>query len=325
MKSSLDPSQIRQLAVGGLLVLAAGVLGWLGLGALEEKKAEAQALADRMGNPALAALLTDEGAVPRAGKEAAEILKLEETLRAGAAGMTKPWSEGTREASGEGQEWAKDPGKWKDKLIEIQNDLQKKSVAQNVKLSPDFYLGLEDYRQKSPSVQEVPDLALHLSVAKRLMETLLEARKTKEQYPTPCEVRTITVPGSFLDKSSDAAPRLPTVATRSSSAGPERKTFRMGIRCSPEVLYAYVRRLTEDPWLFIITDLAVANEKQAFPLRSEIAKKFSEATPGTEKVEARLLEVLAGNEALDVMLLVDFVGWKNPEEAGVKSAAPPKP
>lgn len=325
MKSSLGPAQIRPLAVGGGLLLAAGVLGWLGLTALSERQLEAQALADRMGNPALAALLADGGAVPRAAKEAAEILKLEEDLRGRMGVMTKPWAQGTKEASGEGEDWGKDPGKWKDKLIETQSDLLKKSIPHNVKLSPDFYLGLEDYRQKSPTVEEVPALALHLSVARRLVEDLFEARKVKEQYPTTCELRTISGPGSAREKSSEASPRTPAATARPPTAGPVRKTFRMEIRGSPEVLYAYVQRLSSDPWLFIITDLTVANEKQAFPLRTEIAKKFSDPSPGAEKTEARLLEMLAGNETLDVQIVVDFVGWKNPEEAMAKSPTPPKP
>jgi hypothetical protein len=77
----------------------------------------------------------------------------------------------------------------------------------------------------------------------------------------------------------------------------------------------------------IITDLSVANERQTFPLRSEIAKKFTSsegATGGSgtsEKKEKRLLEILAGEESLSATLEVDFVAWKNPKEA--KAVSPP--
>jgi hypothetical protein len=88
-----------------------------------------------------------------------------------------------------------------------------------------------------------------------------------------------------------------------------------------------VQGLTRDSWLFIITDLSVTNEKQTFPLRSEIAKKFavSEAAPGSsvtaEKKEKKLLEILAGEESLVATMEVDFVAWKNPKEA--KAVMPP--
>lgn len=325
VKAGLEPAQIRNVAVGGAWVAVMAILGWLGVGALMEKQVEVQALADRMGNPALAALLSDAGALPRVGREGVEIQRIEEDLKEKAGVMTKSWSEGTREASGEGEEWAKDPGKWKDRLIEIQSDLLRQSISNNVKLSPEFYLGLENYRQKSPTAEEVPDLALHLSLAKRLVEKLFQARRAKEQYPTPCELRVLTGPGSSAAASVGQVARTPASSPRPPAGKPERKTFRLEIRCSPEVLYAYVQRLTVDPWLFIVTDLNVLNEKQAFPLRSEVAKKFSEGTPGTEKTEARLLEMLAGNEAIDVRMVVDFVIWKDPEEAMKKPAARPAP
>jgi hypothetical protein len=111
-------------------------------------------------------------------------------------------------------------------------------------------------------------------------------------------------------------------------AGGERKRFRLEIRCSPEVLYDYVRRLTQDDWLFILNNLTVENDQPTFPLRSEIAKKFSAPEAGAEPVagdkkEKRLLEILAGKESVTALLEVDFVAWKNPEEAQAASAPAP--
>lgn len=327
MKAGLDRQQLLGVTGGVILLMAAGALAWWGLGSLGEKQAEAQALAERMGNPALAALLGDPSGATRATKEAGEIQKIEKELWDKDGSMTKVWSQGTREAYGEGQDWSKNPEKWKDRLIQIQSDLQKAAPGSQMQLGPDFYLGLETYRQKSPSAEEVPSLALHLSVAQRLVERLMEARKSAEQYPTLCEFRALSGPGSAAEKAVEAAAGQVPVKPGSPPAGPEKKSFQAEIRCSPEVLYTYVRLLATDPWLFILTDLSVTNAKETFPLRSEIAKKFSSdgtsATPGDPgaKPGRKLLEVLAGEESLTVRLNLDFVAWRNPEEA--KAGTPP--
>ena len=61
-------------------------------------------------------------------------------------------------------------------------------------------MGLDGFRQKSPTAEEVPELALHLSVAERLVRRLMEARQIKEQYPTICEFRSLAGPGSVQEK-----------------------------------------------------------------------------------------------------------------------------
>lgn len=327
MKAGLNRQQMVGAVGGAILLLAAGALAWWGLGSLGEKQAEAQALAERMGNPALAALLGDPAGATRANREAGEIQKIEKELWEKDGSMTTVWSQGTREAYGEGQDWSKNPEKWKDRLIQIQSELQKAAPGSQMQLGPDFYLGLEAYRQKSPSAEEVPGLALHLSVAQRLVERLMEARKSAEQYPTLCEFRALTGPGSSAEKAADTASGALPAKPGSPPAGPEKKSFQAEIRCSPEVLYTYVRLLATDPWLFILTDLSVTSAKETFPLRSEIAKKFSsDGTSGNPDVAGakpgrKLLEVLAGEESLTVRLNLDFVAWRNPAEA--KAGTPP--
>jgi len=326
VKESLSPGQTRAIAMGGGLLVVAGLVAWLGLRALGERQAEAQALAERMGNPALASLLADPTGVARANRESEEMQNLEQQLREKDGAVLEAWSEGTREAGGEGQDWAKDPGKWKDRLIEVQSRLQKESSTRRVALAPDFYLGLEAYRQKSPMAEQVPGLAVHLSVAERLVERLMDARLAPEQYPTVCEFRTLSGPGSEEEESPrGVAAASPPGRPGATPAPPlERRVFQVEIRCSPEVLYEYVRLLTRDPWLLIMKDLVVVNEQQAFPMRSEIAKKFAQPETGEaaagEEADKALLAILAGQESLTARLKVDFVGWKNPQEG--KAAVP---
>lgn len=325
MKTSLNKHQLLSLGISIGLLLVAAVLGWSGLGSLGEKKAEAQSLADQMGNPALAALLSDPGGTGRATRDAEEIRKMDEAL-AKSGGMAARWAQATLELAGAGQDWARDPGKWKDRLIAIQSQLQKDSKDRGVTLSPDFYLGLEDFRQKSPSATEVPDLALHLSVAERVVRLLIQAREVKEQWSTVCEFRTLVGPGSKQENQENPTP-VPLAQPGAPPVETKRNTFRLEIKSSPEVLYEFVRLLKEDPALLVITDLAVANAKQTFPARSEVAKKFSESPPGAEtpggKKEARrLLEVLAGEESLNAALIVDFVAWRDPEDGKSPAAAP---
>jgi hypothetical protein len=328
MKAGLDKGQLLAVVGGAALVLVAGGVAWLGLGGLGEKQAEAQALTERMGNPALAALLNDPAGAGRATRDAAELQKLETELRNSDA-VAKQWTQATQELAGEGKDWAKDPGKWKDRLIAVQSELQKEAKAGRLGLAPDFYLGLDGFRQKSPTPEEVPGLAVHLAVAERLVRRLMEARQTKEQYPTVCEFRSLGGPGSEPEKERQEKPPVPP-GPGAPAPGAERKIFRVEIRSSPEVLYEYVRRLATDPALFIVTDLRLANEKQTFPLRSEIAKKFSEASAAAgggasadKKEKKRLLEILAGEESLNATLEIDYVAWKQPEEA--KAGGTPTP
>ena len=173
----------------------------------------------------------------------------------------------------------------------------------------------------------MPALALHLSAARHLVEKLLEARKIKEQYATVCEIRNLSGPGSSSEKPTEAPPSPPAGRAPAPSAGVERKTFRLEIVCSPEVLYEYVRLLSIDDWLFLLQDLTVRNLKQEFPPRSEIAKKFSlsdnvSAEGDGEKKAGpkKLLEILAGDESLVAQLEIDFVVWKNPEGAPPQKA-----
>jgi len=333
VKAGLDKSQLMGVAGGAAAVLVAGGVAWFGLGGLGEKQAEAQALTERMGNPALAALLNDPGGGSRASRDAAEIQKLAKDLQAGDT-FANQWAQAAQELAGDGQDWAKDPSKWKDRLIAIQSQLQKEAKAGGLGLAPDFYLGLDGYRQKSPTPDEVPGLALHLSVAERLVRRLMEARQTKEQYPTVCEFRSLGGPGSVQEKGAQEKPPPPPGPGGGKPGGPvaeaERKPFRVEIRSSPEVLYEYISLLVADPALFIVTDLRLANEKQTFPLRSEIAKKFfEEAAPAGQaastdkKEDKRLLEILAGEESLDATLEIDFVAWKQLEEVKVGGAPAP--
>lgn len=327
MKAGLERGQLLAVVGGAAVVVAAGGLAWFGLGGLGEKQVEAQALAERMGNPALAALLNDPAGANRATRDAMEIQKLASELRDKDA-VVSQWAQATQELAGDGQDWSKDPGKWKDRLIAIQSQLQKEAKVGRLGLAPDFYLGLDDFRQKSPTVEEVPELALHLSVAERLVRRLMEARQVKEQYPTACEFLALAGPGSVQEKAS--SPPVPGTKPGATTPEAERKAFRLEIRSSPEVFYEYTRLLATDPACFIITDLRVVNEKQSFPLRSEIAKKFSEPTaplgeanPENQKEQKRLLEILAGEESLTATLEIDFVAWKQSQEAQAGGAPAP--
>lgn len=328
MKKKMTPREM--LVVGGILVtiLGAAVGTWLGLGSLGEKQAEFQVLVDRLANPALAGLLAKPGGAGQAVREAGEIQKLAQSLQETEGSSALRWAEGTREAQGEGKEWAKDPGRWKDELIAAQSDLQKKAPSQQVKLAPDFYLGLEAYRQKSPATEEVPRLAVELSVARRLVERLFEARKIREQYVTACELKSLTGPSSSTVEGSKtgAAPAAP--APKRPGSALERKNFRVELECSPEVLYEYVRLLSQDPWLLILQDLSVQSRKEDFPRRSEIAKKFSgpeaAAKPQETASKKKLLEILAGDEKLFVSMEIAFVPWQQPDD-GKTGANPGKP
>ena len=193
MKVTLDPAQRKIAALAlGLLGAATG-LGWWGLSCLGDAQAEAQALADRLGKPGIAGILqaADDGAA--SSRDLKEIQKAREDLEKIQGEQLKGWERATAEADGGGQDWSKDPGKWKDELIARQNQLFKKAFSepeqQKVILGDDFYLGLGAYRQKSPSAEELPRLVRELSIATRLVEILMASRSVRENYPTLCRLK----------------------------------------------------------------------------------------------------------------------------------------
>lgn len=327
MKGKLTRDQVLLFGGLALLVAMAGGLGWYGLGELTAGLERAQALVDRKGSGDLASVLNRPGGLGAARKDTEEMLKFSQDLGKREEAVIGPWYRGWEEASGQGADWSKDPGPWKDKLVRDNDEVLKKCSqakdASTVTLGENFYLGLEEFKQKSPSNEQVPRLARQLSVAKKLVDLLILAKTVREGYATPCVLLGLEVPSGSEAPNPEAG---------KSSKGAEdknaefiRERYRLRISCSPEVLYEYVRLLSQDDWLFVITNLSLANEREIFPKRGEIAKLFQVETPanpmpqdreaprGGEKEtgKAKLLLVLSGKERVNVNLEVDFIGWKN--------------
>ena len=244
------------------------------------------------------------------------------------------WREGLSKASGQGQDWSTDPNKWKDRLIAVHDQLRKKAgkKGDNSKLilADDFYLGLQEYKQKSPTASQIPSLALHLSVAEKLVEILMEAKGgAKEAYPTQCILQGLE--GPAVKEVEVAKPEAGKAKPGGvDGGGMVRESYRLQMECSPEVFYGYVGRLSQDPWLFVVMDLSLENEQKEFLKRSEVAKKFEgeKSDPAVEgsanaKSATPLLLVLAGKERLRVVMKIDFMGWKIPPPG--KGLAPEKP
>lgn len=328
MKIQLQRDQRITLGACAVLVLGAGSLGWWGWGGLTEAMGRAQELSQRKENGDLAAILNRAGGIASAKKEANEMGKLGVELNQLEEKVTGPWRRGFEEASGQGLDWSKDPGKWKDKLVSDNDDILKRcgrlGDPNSVTAGEKFYLGLEEYRQKSPSAEQVPALARHLSVAKKLVDLLLRAKKTPEGYVTPCVLLELEVPPIAGGGPPDA--KKTNQEPEGKKGGVQRERYRVKIQCSPEVLYEYVNLLSQDPWLFIITNLSLVNEREAFPKREEIAKLFEvesrgaplhatqEVPPESEKEASKrnLLLVLSGKERVEVNMDIDYVGWVDP-------------
>ena len=331
MKDKLSRPQMIALGVGGGALLLGVGLGYLGLGALGETQAQAQSLADRKLKPEVAAVLARPGGAGAARKEAVELGKITEDLGKEEEKVVGSWREGLVKASGEGQDWSTDPNKWKDKLILVHDELRKKAGKKGdnskVILVDEFYLGLQEYKQKSPTAAQVPSLALQMSVAEKLVEILMEAKgASKEAYPTQCILQGLEGP---VMREEEAKPQGgKPKAGGADGGGVVRESYRLQIECSPEVLYRFLGRLSQDPWLFMVMDLSLENEQKEFLKRSEVAKKFvgekspsvaerasaPEGARGSENPQSGmpLLLVLAGKERLRVVMKIDFVGWKIP-------------
>ena len=332
MKDKPSQPQMIALGLGGVALLLGVGLGYLGLGALGETQAQAQSLADRKMKPEVAAVLARPGGAGAARKEAVELNKITEDLAKEEEKVVGSWREGLVKASGEGQDWSTDSNKWKDKLIDVDILLRKKAGKKGdngkVFLADEFYLGLQEYKQKSPTAAQIPSLALHLSVAEKLVEILMEAKgEAREAYPTQCILQGLE--GPAVKEGEVAKPEAGKAkAGGVDGGGLVRESYRLQMECSPEVLYGFVGRLSKDPWPFVVMDLSLENETKEFLKRSEVAKEFEgeKSAPAVEggaptdgargsansQPAARLLRVLAGKERLRVVMKIDFVGWKIP-------------
>ena len=330
MNGKLTKPQMIALGASVGALLLGLVLGFFGLSALGETQAQAQSLADRKLKPEVAAVLVRPGGAGAARKEAVELDKITEDLGKEEEKVVGSWREGLVKASGEGQSWATDPNQWKDRLIAVNDQLRKKAGKKGdngkVILVDDFYLGLQEYKSKSPAAGQIPSLALHLSVAEKLVEIFMETKEAaKEAYPTQCILQGLE--GPAVKEEEVAKPK----AGMGDGGAVVRESYRLQMECSPEVFYGFVGRLSRDPWLFVVMDLSLENEQKEFLKRSEVAKKFErEKSPnGTEGGSANpqavtpLLLVLAGKERLRVVMKIDFMGWKIPPPG--KVLAPGKP
>lgn len=313
------------LGVAAIIFVGAGVGGWFGVSGLMEKLEQAHDVEQRKGSGEVSPLMARPGGIAAARKETEEMAQLARELAKQDEALIDPWRKGWEEATGAGADWSKDAGKWKDKLVNDNDEVLKKCGPPGdrtaVSLGDNFYLGLEEYKQKSPSGDQVPTLARELSVAKRLVDLLISAKKTREGYATPCVLQELVVPWT-----GEGAPEEVPVKKAPAEKNMEtlRERYRLRISCSPEVLYEYVRLLQQDRWLFIIHDLRVTNEREMFPKRKEIGKLFETEPPpvggspeqgatrvrGQNTAVQKLLLVLSGKERLEVNLDIDYIGWK---------------
>lgn len=318
MKEKIQRSQILAGAVLLGVLGAAGGLAWMGSQALQESQVEIEGLCQRMAKPELASILGQAHGVAAARASAKKLGETRAKLRGELETTIGGWRKGFLEASGAGQDWSKDTGLWKDELVQANADIAKASreaeADRKVRLAEDFYLGLEDFRQRSPETSELPILTLRLKAAEKLSQILFQARKnSQEQYPTECVLQKIVcipLEGKKTPPSGGGA--------ISSGESISRIPFELQFRASPEVLYAYLDLLRKDSWLFIVKDLQVRNELEQFPPRSEIRNRYDAQKKSEQNQrdgqEQDLLLVLAGKESLLIDLRIDFVAWmENPE------------
>ena len=332
MKGKLTKPQMVLAAFGGGFLLVVAAAAYFGWSSLSEVQSQAQALAERKVKPELAAILTKPGGAGAARKEALGIKKIAEEVSQGEERLVGSWREGYEKASGVGQSWSQDPNQWKDRLIATNDRLKKQSGKKGdnsrVILADDFYLGLQEYKQQNPSAAKVPELALQLSVAEKLVELLMDAKKAaKEKYPTQCIIQSIVSPGVSAPESDKRSSEKTKGGT--SPTGIVREGYTLQFESSPEVLYGFIQRVARDPWLFVVMNLTLENDLKEFPKRSEVAKKFAGANKPADGAATEnstdgargsanpltrppLLMVLAGKERTKVVVRIDFVGWKTP-------------
>jgi len=327
-------SQLLPVLIGLGLVLLGGGLGWVSYSNWSTLRLSADELFQRKQGSAL----VQPGGVEKLNREISLLQNSRSQLAKELQDLTQPGSE----AWGVGQPWASDPGQWKDRLIEANDQIRKESgnpgQSGKVVLPQEFYLGFGDYRQKSPAPNEVADLARQLSVSQRLANHLLASRReVSEPFPTPCLIQGWKVPGVNRPASVDApgaeAGIVKDLTQSQKTQAFLRESYEIKLECSPEILADLLHRLTRDPWFLLPTQLVVENEQASFPKRAEFEKIFGKSAPGVpvENPEGSassgappLLLVLAGKEKLRVSLTIDFAGWPPPPPSGSPPPGPSK-
>lgn len=336
MKPATSPTPVMPFLAGALLLLGAGGGAWWTWQLLGQAQEEAQALTDRQGRPGLAQVLARPDGAAIAVKEARELAKLREEIAREDGELTGPWARAYEEAQGAGQDWSKDPGRWKDRLIQLRSDLFRRSrespADRRVLMNDGFFLGLEAFQQRSPSAADLPEVCRDLSAAYRLASLLLEAKgSVSEGYPTPCRLLALRVPSESLAKAQEGQAPSPPLRQPLGGSGAglaPRFTYEIEIECSPELLFDYVNRLSRDSWLWVPMDVRITNELATFPSRSEIRKGFLPGRPAEEggapapAEVPKLLQVLAGKEKIKAKLRLDLVGWPSGEAPTAERRAP---
>lgn len=331
MKIQLSRGRMISLSGGFLVLLLCGLFAWWGIGYLAEESNLAEELMSRRGKSEIAEILGRPGGVGETKKEITLLDQLNKSIELRESAILGPWREASSEARGEGKEWSKDPNRWKDELVKSNDEILKKTgkaeSTKRVALAPDFYLGLEEFKQKSPRENQVPDLALQLSVSKRLVDLLIQSKeRTLEGYPTPCLILKLQGPSGTQGESGEIKPK----EKPSGKTSLQRSRYNLQIVCSPEVLFEYTSALSKDKYFFILNLVDLVNERDSFLKRSELAGKFTvpgletKAAPaagveGEKPAPAPLLQVLAGDESLKVNLEVDFICWSSPMEEKTSS------
>lgn len=312
---------VRYLIIGSVFLFSLA-LDWWGLGSLMEQSDQAQTLTNNKANEEVSNILGRPGGISAAEKDIVNLEKLNSSLSKQEESLLGPWRNSTSEAMGVGKDWSKDGNKWKDLLVNYNDEILKKSGKKGDKkkvvLTPNFYLGLEEFKQRSPGDAQVPLLATQLSVSKRLVDLLFHVKEnTKEGYPTSCLLLSLQGPLSKEGELTEASKSKPKFGERNENP---RESYMIEIECSPEVLYAYIHRLIIDDYFFIPMNLELENEKDTFPKRSELVGLFSAPLVNEPNVgetrqsvssapTAPLLLVLAGKERLHAKLQIDFVSW----------------
>lgn len=322
MKMALQRPQIIQLCATGIALILIVAFGWLGIAKLMEVSDVAQQLAERRAKSDVAEMMATPNSLQVAKKEISQFDQLAAAMQKKEEDVLGPWRQATLEAKGFGKDWSKDPNKWKDQLVKYNDDILKRSakgeMSKCVMLATNFYLGLEDFKQKSPREDQVPDLALQMSVSKRLVDLLFQAKEsTFEGYPTPCLLVKLQGPLSHWEEGA-----LESKAKVLEKSALKRTGYNVELSCSPEVLFRYLQLLATDRYFFVPTNLSLINEKGGFPKRSELAGQF--ATPAdtypsrteqgdSKRVPPPLLKILAGDEKLLINLQLEFIEFLPPE------------
>jgi hypothetical protein len=174
------------------------------------------------------------------------------------------------------------------------------------RIPPNYYLALESFENKPPSIEELPLLARQLTVLDWISETLLCQRDViLEEFSLspPLQARKKDLPNV------KSLPRENGINQKKPSPIETVAEVRLRFRCTQSVFRKFINTLSGAPSFLVIDSLQVQNSSLEPPRRDAFAA--SEIPTEGSSMESAKLPVIVGRETLAVSMKIKALEFRD--------------